>query len=48
MHFSAKMSYFVGHTKMAAPYMYKDVFIPLALGEMGCRIPFSVVMWRSL
>jgi hypothetical protein len=48
MLFSLVMSCVVGLTKMVVSFTYKDVLIPLALAEIGWRIPFSVATFMSL
>jgi hypothetical protein len=40
MLFRADMSLLEGLMKIVASSAYKDVLIPLARLEMGCRIPF--------
>jgi hypothetical protein len=46
--FRAAMSCFLGLTKIAVSSAYKEAFIPLDLGEIGCNTPLSAASWRIL
>jgi hypothetical protein len=40
------MSYFIGFTKIVTSSVYKEVLMPLILGEILVMTPFSTAMCR--